>query len=230
MLRWFVLALLLANVMFWAWGHGWLAPLGLTPTTERDPARLQQQVRPDSVRVVAPTAAAAAVVATSPVVAAPVYCLESGPIAATEIDAAEQALAVLLPERGWIRASRDVSAQYVVVIGPLAGRAALQARSAELTKLRIDHEELSLPGERDDGLGLVLGRYDTSAAAQSALEGYVRSGVRSARALRLREAVTEVRLRIENVAADKAESLRALKAPALGATGLVTCGATSMLR
>ena len=129
MLRWFVLALLLANVMFWAWGHGWLAPLGLTPTTERDPARLQQQVRPDSVRVVAPTAAAAAVVATSPVVAAPVYCLESGPIAATEIDAAEQALAVLLPERGWIRASRDVSAQYVVVIGPLAGRAALQPAS-----------------------------------------------------------------------------------------------------
>ena len=31
-------------------------------------------------------------------------------------------------------------------------------------------------------------------------------------ALRLREAVTEVRLRFENVAADKAESLRALKA------------------
>lgn len=230
MLRWFVLALLLANAMFWAWGRGWLAPLGLTPTTERDPARLQQQVRPDSVRVVAPTAAAAAVVATSPVVAAPVYCLESGPIAATEIDAAEQALAVLLPERGWIRASRDVSAQYAVVIGPLAGRAALQARSAELTKLRIDHEEVSLPGERDDGLSLVLGRYDTSAAAQSALEGYAQRGVRSARALRLREAVTEVRLRFENVAADKAESLRALKAPALGATGLVTCGATPTLR
>ena len=58
MLRWFVLALLLANLAFWAWSEGWfVAPLGMGPAVQREPARLARQVQPDSIRVLSPAPA-----------------------------------------------------------------------------------------------------------------------------------------------------------------------------
>jgi hypothetical protein len=62
MLRWFVLALLLANLAFWAWSEGWfVAPLGMGPAVQREPARLARQVQPDSIRVLSPDAVRAAI-------------------------------------------------------------------------------------------------------------------------------------------------------------------------
>lgn len=128
LLRWFVAVALLANIGYAAWSAGVLGVLGLSPATERDPGRLQQQVRPDALRVLSPQAAAAAVVesasaaavgpplpapVTAPVsvppgavesptaASAPLACLEIGPLdTAAAIDSAERALAAALPERG----------------------------------------------------------------------------------------------------------------------------------
>jgi hypothetical protein len=227
-LRWIAFALLLANLLVWSHGRGWLAPLGFAPTAQRDDARWTQQVRPDLVRVLPPSAAPltppAATAPAEPAPAAsaatPLACLESEALPSAQLDAAEQALAAVLPERGWIRASRETAAQYGVVIGPLA-RDALGKKNEELSRLRVSAEEVRLPG--DEGAGLVLGRYDSQGAAQAGLEAFTKRGVRTARVLRLREAQTEQRLRIENLAADKAEALRTLKAGALGANGLVAC-------
>jgi hypothetical protein len=219
MLRWLALALLLANLLYWAWGRGWLAPLGFMPVAQRDDSRWSQQVRPDLVRVLPPSQAPA----PAPAASAPppsLACLESEALPGAQLEAAEQALAALLPERGWIRVSRETPAQYGVVIGPLA-RDALAKKVEELARLRVGAEEARLPG--DEGAGLVLGRLDSQAAAQSALDALAQRGVRTARVLRLREAQTEQRLRIENLPPDKAEALRALKAAALGASGLVAC-------
>jgi hypothetical protein len=219
MLRWLALALLLANLLYWAWGRGWLAPLGFMPVAQRDDSRWSQQVRPDLVRVLPPSQAPA----PAPAASAPppsLACLESEALPGAQLEAAEQALAALLPERGWIRVSRETPAQYGVVIGPLA-RDALAKKVEELARLRVGAEEARLPG--DEGAGLVLGRLDSQAAAQSALDALAQRGVRTARVLRLREAQTEQRLRIENLPPDKAEALRALKAAALGAGGLVAC-------
>lgn len=62
MLRALVLLLLLANGLLWAWRSGALAPLLPVPgQAQREPARLERQVRPDAVRLLEPGAARAAV-------------------------------------------------------------------------------------------------------------------------------------------------------------------------
>ncbi|MDH4059240.1 MAG: hypothetical protein OEU94_00360 [Aquincola sp.] len=237
MLRWFVLALAAANLLFWAWTQGWLGTVwGYSPMNDRDPSRLAQQVQPDLVRVLPPAAAQAALqAAKAALAAAPVasasapqgVCLESGPLASGSIDAAEQALAAVLPERGWIRASREVAAQYGVVLGPFAGREPLARKGEELTRLRVSFEEVRLPAAPEGQLTVSLGRYDTQAAAQAALDVFAKRGVRTARVAALRAAGTEWRLRFENVMPDVAEQLRAANLPALGSAGLAPCAATS---
>jgi hypothetical protein len=72
MLRALVLALLAANAFVFAWGQGWLSPLLPPPgAAEREPERLYQQVRPNSITIVplpgtAESADAASAPASSP--------------------------------------------------------------------------------------------------------------------------------------------------------------------
>ena len=61
MLRALVVALLLANGLFFAWTRGWLAPLWAAPSHgDREPARLAAQVRPELMVVMPADAASAA--------------------------------------------------------------------------------------------------------------------------------------------------------------------------
>jgi len=230
MLRWFVLALLLANLAFWAWSEGWfVAPLGMGPAVQREPARLARQIQPDSIRVLSPDAVRAAVagaasaagVAGANDAAAARQCFEAGPFAPAALESAEQVLAAAALGSGWIRASREIGAQYSVYIGPLTGRDAVQKKTAELKALKVAFEEVKPPGEREGGLA--LGRYDTRAEATGALEAFVRRGVRTARVVVMREANTEWRLRVDNVDAALAEQLRALALP--GALTFNPCAA-----
>lgn len=229
MLRWSVLALALANLLFWAWSQGWLGPvMGYSPSNDRDPSRLAQQFQPEVVRVVPPSAAQAALQAASapaaPAAAAPQgLCLESAPLPSAAIDGAEQELAAVLPERGWIRASREVTTQYGVVIGPFDGREPRARKGEELAKLRVSSEEVRLPDAPEGQTVLALGRYDTQDAAQAALDAFAKQGVRTARVATLRAAGTEWRLRLENLAPDKADQLRGAKLPALGSPGIAPC-------
>lgn len=245
-LRWIVLALVLANVLFFAWSRGWLGTvMGYAPTGDRDPARLAQQFQPEAVRVLPPAAAQAALQAASaaaPPAAAPASaasapgggasaplssagsaCLESGALAAATVDGAERALAAVVPGRGWIRASREVGAQYGVVVGPLVGRDAVARKGEELARLRVGFEALRLPGTPDGQMWLALGRFESQAAAQSALEALTQRGVRTARVASLRAAGTEWRLRLDNLTPEQAEQLRSAKLDALGGAGLVPC-------
>ena len=59
MLRFTLLVLLLANGGYLAWSQGWMASLGWTPQVQSEPQRLQQQVRPDVLRIVPATEYAA---------------------------------------------------------------------------------------------------------------------------------------------------------------------------
>lgn len=244
MLRWLVLALLAANALFFVWSQGWLSPwFGAAPGASREPWRLQQQVRPDAVRVLPPGSAApgapaasaagaaasaaadaassAMAAATAPAVAP--ACFESIPLGPAGLDAAEQALAAVLPARGWIRASRETPPQHAVVIGPLA-RDTLAKKREELARLRVTSEELRLPGD-GGGAALALGRYESPAAAQAALDSFGQRGVRTARVVALLEPGREIRLRIENATPAQAGTLRAIKSPALGSQGLLPCSA-----
>lgn len=61
MLRALVLVLLLANLVFYAWAQGWLRGIVTAdPLGAREPYRLQEQVRPDLIRVLPPGSVASA--------------------------------------------------------------------------------------------------------------------------------------------------------------------------
>jgi hypothetical protein len=124
MLRWVVLALLLANLAFFALTRG------SAVRAEREPDRHSQQVRPEDVRLLTPAgmAAAAAADAASAAAAAAssaetaqagasaataTRCFEAGPFSTTEVAAAEAALAAspaasALMQR-WVRISSEAA-------------------------------------------------------------------------------------------------------------------------
>ena len=51
MLRLTVLLLLLANAAYFAWSQGLLAPWGIAPAQQSEPQRLEQQIKPQAVRI-----------------------------------------------------------------------------------------------------------------------------------------------------------------------------------
>ena len=57
MLKLLIFLLLLANGAYFAWTHGALAKLGLAPTHQTEPERLQQQVQPELLLVTPATTA-----------------------------------------------------------------------------------------------------------------------------------------------------------------------------
>ena len=50
LLRWLALLLLLANGAFFAWGQGYLRPVGLGPASQSEPQRLAQQIHPEALQ------------------------------------------------------------------------------------------------------------------------------------------------------------------------------------
>lgn len=231
MLRALVVLLLVANLAFWAWTEGLLAPVGLTPASQRDPARLAWQVQPEAVRVLPPDAARAALsAATEAAATAPArragLCLEAGPFSAAAIAAAEQALlAAGWPTGSWARLLHEGAPQYAIVLGPFGNREAQQKKRDELGRLRLPIETVDLPGDGAGATpqpGFALGRYASRAAAETALAALSQRGVRTARVTQLKPAPAGTRLRAEHLTPAQAEQLRALSAAALGA-GFVPC-------
>ncbi len=54
MLRLLVLVLVLANAAYFAWTKNLLAPYGFAPSTQSEPQRIGQQIRPDAMRITVP--------------------------------------------------------------------------------------------------------------------------------------------------------------------------------
>ena len=134
MLRRLALLLLLANLAFFAWTQGWLdAVLGVRAHGDREPERLERQVRPESIQILTPAAvraAAAAASAPAPVTAsaATPVCLEAGPVAAGASVAAIAALLLAqpaLPAGSWTDVKIDRPGAYIVYMGRFANRDAL---------------------------------------------------------------------------------------------------------
>lgn len=261
LLRCIVAFALLVNVGYAAWQTGALAVVGLEPATERDPGRMEQQIRPTALRVLSPQAAATVVTesasaaavgplpappqtplmapanavetpASSPAGAsAPLACLEIGPLDNTAaVDSTERALAAVLTERGserpWVREQRPAGAQYVVFVGPVLSRDAARQRREELVKLKMSFEAVELPGRpsSDKQGGYSLGKHDSEAAAQSALDAFRERGLRNARVALLRaNGSPRTWLRLDNLRPAAADAVRALPADKLGGQPLSAC-------
>jgi len=149
MLRALVVALLAANLVFYAWTQGWLDDVvGVRAIGDREPERMARQVRPELIRVLPPQGAAS-------VAAAKASCLEAGPFAADEIGGADAALQAALPAElrsGVATVKLEKPGQWMVYMGKYTSREALQKKIEELKRRNVRYDEVRSPPSLDGGL------------------------------------------------------------------------------
>ena len=217
MLRALIVLLLLANALFFAWTQGWLdAVVGVRSIGDREPERMQRQVRPELIRILPPDAASNAASAASAAASDPVNtsCLETGPYGDAELTAVQTAAQGALPAGSWIMARNEQPGQWIVYMGRYATREALVKKEDELKRRRLKYEELRVPPALAPGLS--LGRYAQRPAAVQALERLSEQGIRTARVVELSPAVQRHVLRVERADAALATRLAALQPEVLG--------------
>jgi len=143
------------------------------------------------------------------------------------VEAAERTLAGVLSARGeraGVRELRPAEAQYVVFVGPILSRDAARQRRDELVKLKMSFEAVELPGAEGKQGGYSLGRHDSEAAAQSALEAFRQRGLRNGRVAQVRDnAPPRTWLRLDGLRPAAAEAVRALPASQLGGQTAAAC-------
>jgi len=208
MLRVIVGLLLLANLLFLGWSQGWLSGVGLRPGSEREPDRLQRQVRPEAIRVLPPGAASAASVGAA------AACIEAGPFAEAEFDAARGAAQAALPAGSFAVVKTDQPGSWMVYMGRYAGREAMTRKEEELKRRKLPYEEI----RETAGLapGLSLGRFDNPDAAARALEQFSQQGIRTARVVELSPAVGRYWLRLQDASPTLAAQAAKLQLAASG--------------
>ena len=175
MLRTLLVLLVAANLLFLAWTQGWLAPLLPAPRGgEREPGRIDAQMRPEAVVVLDAAAAAAATAAAR---RAGRLCLEAGPFGDADLAAAEAALlAAGLVAGSWQREQVERSPSWVVFAGRPGDAAARRAREAELRRAGLAYQLAQSPPEIAGGL--VVSRHASLAAAEAALAALADKPVR----------------------------------------------------
>lgn len=192
MLRFFVLALVLLNGLYFAWSQGLLLGLGFAPVQQTEPQRLGQQIKPDALRLLTAqelSLAEAAVLVT----ARPAECLQAGLFDETQSALLRRALASALPAGAWSLDAAVEPARWIVYMGKYPSAEALAKKRSELASLKLKFEPLSNPAL---GLGLSLGGFNTQTAATAALEALSRRGVRTARVVQEQAEVRGVMLRV----------------------------------
>ena len=197
---------------------------------QREPERLQRQVDPQSVRILSPQAASAALAAatasatTTAAQAASTArtqgCLEAGPFNAGEAEVSQRSLrdAGLAPG-SWQTLTTEDSGAFMVYMGRYADRETLQRKLDEVKRMKLDAEELRGKPELQPGLN--LGRFDQRAEADAALATMVQRGARSARVVTLRPAQSQILLRLP--AADAATRARLAGLTLPSGPGFVAC-------
>jgi hypothetical protein len=226
MLRALVAALVLANVLFFAWARGWLEPVWPAPHSgEREPARLAAQLHPERVVVLPASAASVAITAARE---AALACLEAGPIGEADIAVAESALAAAhLADGQWLREAAPLPPLWLVYAARSADASLTQARAQLLERLKISVTPLEAPPELAGGL--LLSRHATREAAEAALAtvaaGIAATETRPLRYLRvasLPAPPAQFWLRVPRAGSVQQDQLKALP-PALLAGGFKAC-------
>ena len=220
MLRALVAALRIANLVFFSWTEGWLdGVIGVRSIGDREPERMARQVRPELVRVLSAGDAASAVAIGSAALPT-LACLEAGPFGDAEVTIAQAAAQAALPGAGVTDVKTDKPGTWIVYMGRYANREALTKKEDELKRRKLEYDEV-----RDNAAlapGLSLGRYDTRAAATSALEQFAQQGIHTARVVELTPASNSHMLHIETADTALAAQATSLKLAVLG-KGFVAC-------
>lgn len=222
MLRLVLLALILANLGFYAWTQGWLdGVVGVRAIGDREPERLARQVRPETVVILPPESASSA--STNAAANAAPACLEAGPFSPVELVAAISSLKQALPaaaQGGWAEVKVETPGSWIVYMGKFADAEGLAKKEQELKRLKLDFELVRSPPALDRGYS--LGRFEARASADKALERFTQQGVRTARVVELAAPGSATLLRAARADEALAAQLLALKATSLG-KGFVAC-------
>jgi len=194
MLRALVLALLVANLAFYAWSQGWLdSVVGTRSIGDREPERLARQVRPEVLRIL--SAGPSLDAATTAAAPSALACLEAGPFTDAELSAAQATAQSALPGTPLVDVKVDKPGSWMVYMGRYASREAMTKKEDELKRRKTPYEEVREPAALAPGLS--LGRFDERAAAAKALDAFTEQGVRTARVVEVAPASSSHLLRIE---------------------------------
>lgn len=250
MLRLLVLLLAFGNLAFLAWSSGWLDDVvGVRAIGDREPERLQRQVRPETIRVLPgatgartgasptpsppgaatapgagspnPTPAAVAALTPPPETASLPACLEAGPFSAQQFGAVEALLQLSLPVGAWTHVKNERPSLWMVYVGKFADGDLMTRRQDELRRLKVEYEVLRAPGDLVPGLS--LGRFEVRGNANNLLEQLSQRGVRGARVVEVPAASSTHLARIERPTPAVMAQLSALRADVLG-RGFQPCG------
>jgi hypothetical protein len=219
-LRAVLLALLLANGLFFAWSQGLLVAYGLGPDPETEPQRLQQQIHPEMLVVLTPEAAAAAAAAqvasapaSAPVAASePAECLVAGLFDTARGKQLGEALAAALPVGTWSLDPATEPGRWIVYMGRYQTNEFTDRKKAELRGLHVKYE--AAPASLEPGI--LLGRFDSEAAANKSLGDLAQRGVRTAKVVVERPEQHGLQLRLPAVDAAQKAQLDGLKTALAG--------------
>ena len=237
MLRLAVIALLLANAGYYAYTQGWLRSAGLVTPEQAEPQRLQQQIRPETLKVLraqgatnnptpppAPAAAPAADTAASapaPTAAAPAdagECLQAGIFDEKQATALRTA-AASLPQGSWTLEPTPITGRWMIYMGRFDDQETLDKKRAELRARKVDFDRAGGTLE----LGLSLGRFSTEEAAQRGLTTLNAQGVRTARVVLERQAAPGFVLKLPAVTDAQRQRWLATLRPAMAGKTLGSC-------
>ena len=218
MLRFAVLLLLLINGLYYAWSQGLLRAYGFSPTEQREPQRLAQQVRPEAWRLLAPEELRRSE-SVARVPSKPAECLVAGLFDGERSAALRTALERTLPVGSWTLERSSEPGRWIVYMGKFSSAEAASKKRTELASLNLKPEPIGDPKLEP---GLSLGGYDVASDANAALSELVKRGVRTAKVVQLREAVQGSALRLASVDDGLRARLDEIR-PALGDMPLRPC-------
>ena len=231
MLRLAVIALLLANAAYYAYTQGWLRSAGLVTPEQAEPQRLQQQIRPETLKVLraqgatnnpTPPPAPAVAPAADTTAAAPAdagECLQAGIFDEKQATALRTA-AASLPQGSWTLEPTPITGRWMIYMGRFDDQETLDKKRAELRARKVDFDRAGGTLE----LGLSLGRFSTEEAAQRGLTTLNAQGVRTARVVLERQAAPGFVLKLPAVTDAQRQRWLATLRPAMAGKTLGSCG------
>lgn len=230
MLRLAVIALLLANAGYYAYTQGWLRSAGLVTPEQAEPQRLQQQIRPETLKVLraqgatnnpTPPPAPAVAPAADTTAAAPAdagECLQAGIFDEKQATALRTA-AASLPQGSWTLEPTPITGRWMIYMGRFDDQETLDKKRAELRARKVDFDRAG--GTLEPGLS--LGRFSTEEAAQRGLTALNAQGVRTARVIQERQAATGFILKLPAVTDAQRQQWLATLRPAMAGKALGSC-------
>jgi hypothetical protein len=212
MLRLFVLILILANGVYFAWSEGMLRAYGFAPAQQSEPQRIAQQIHPEAIQLLTPADAKRVEVQEQPELA-PKECLLAGPFDDAQTATLRQALETSMAPGSWQMDSVAVSARWIVYMGKFANADQMAKKRSELSAMKLIPQALNNP---DLEPGISLGGFDKQADAVAELSKLTLRGIHTAKVVQERQEGTQTQLKLPAVTLELKTRLADLKTALAG--------------